>query len=184
MADTQNGHTPAAPTPPMLAAVPKPAPAPPAAAEDADVENPFDGLKREMLKALRTQPALSSGKLVVGWLMPMFEEMRAEYFTEIEEIEERLDALESGAAAAAAMELLEKSKQLVVRMAGLLGQVSTAAGYVKDGEILAAMPADVQTEFKAVQVETQAYLQDFADFEASAEDEDEDEDEDDADETE
>lgn len=139
-------------------------------ADETETPAPFDVAVERTKKALTRNPQITAADFFVRFLEPLLNELRAEYSTQIEDIDEQLESLDLPDE-----DVLEQAKQLILMLGNLVDNTFARIGWTNAQGATEQMPLDIQQAFRLAAGETRSF------FERLAELEDEDDEEDDED---
>jgi hypothetical protein len=141
---------------------------------EADVPAAFDVAIERTKKALAKNPQISAHDLFVRFLEPLLGELRSEYATQLDEINEALDDMELPDE-----DVLEQAKQLILMLGNLVDNTFARVGWTGPKGPTENMPPDVQQAFRLAAGETRAFFERLAELEDEEDEDEDDEQEDD-----
>lgn len=142
--------------------------------EDTQEQSRFDVALERTKKALSRNPAISASDLFTRFIEPLFGELRNEYSSQLEDIEEAISTLELPEE-----DVVEQAKQLVLMLGNLIDNTFVRIGWINEQGMTDKMPIDLKNAFQQATTETRMFFERLAEIEAEDSDEDDDADDDD-----
>lgn len=143
--------------------------------EQEDTQEPgrFDVALERTKKALSRNPQITAADLFTRFIEPLFGELRSEYSSQLEDIEEAISTLELPDE-----DIVEQAKQLILMLGNLIDNTFMRAGWLNDQGMTEKMPIDIRQAFQQATAETRLFFERAAELEAEADGSDEDGDDD------
>lgn len=143
---------------------------------EADEKSPYDLRVDNVKKSLERRgktAVIPSREVIEYYVMPLLDELRAEYSEGFAFVQDQLDRLDIPDEDVA---LLKRGKDLILMLGNLMDHTVRQVGWVKDGQLSVDFPAHLRTAYEQVIVDVKSWSEDFAVVMAARADEDDEDD--------